>query len=135
MKRILIAIIVALSGVAAYAQTIIDFDYTKHYRGDALSIDWNEDKNLDDNEILCGTIDAYVEYKDFDTAGNIMIIECVLTNKDGKSLTMKAKYEDVYFVKDGEIWAVYNRLEEILFGVNKNLIAIFDIISYELVED
>ena len=135
MKRILIAIIVALSSVATYAQTIIDFDYNKHFNREGLFIDWNENEKMDDGESLGGKIDAFIQYKDFDTAGNIMIIECVLTNEEGKSLTMKAKYEDVYFVKDEDIWIVTNRLQEILFGVNENIIAIFDIISYELVED
>ena len=135
MKRILIAIIVALSSVATYAQTIIDFDYTKHFKGDGLSIDFNENGELDEDEILIGQVDAFVEYKDFDTAGNIMRIECIITNSEGKSVRMRTQYKNVSFINDENIWFVVNKLDEPLFGVNENLIAIFDIISYELVED
>lgn len=124
MKKILITIIVAFAASLCgdAKTTVIDFDYKKSWPVDNVWLDWNQNGEPDEGEayLIEGTVS--LDYKDFKTAGNILVISLRAESSEGKSLTYTARLSDITFAyttsSDGHpTYFALNKLMEIEIGL------------------
>lgn len=104
----------------------IDFDYQKLFFVKYVAIDKNQNGSFEDNETFEfdeKLTNAYVEFKDFGTAGNRISVQLELS--DGKEKTKFIGFaEDVNFkrvIKDGyTYYVVLDKLQDDLFTIYTN---------------
>lgn len=120
MKKLFLSLAFLFSVLVLNAQTRIDFDYTKVFNINSMWVDFNQDNIADEGEVYefgtKGRCELYINHKDFDTSGNLMLFKLTLQGGDKKEV-FKNSLEDVVFFKGDDMYSVRNKLNEQLFGV------------------
>ena len=77
MKKLFLSALAAISTFTISAQTRIDFDYTRVFTINSMWVDFNQDNIANDGETYIfgsnGGCELYINHKDFDTSGNLML--------------------------------------------------------------
>lgn len=120
MNKLFLSLAFLFSVLISDAQTRIDFDYTKVFNINSMWVDFNQDNIADEGEVYefgtKGRCELYINHKDFDTSGNLMLFKLTLQGGNKKEV-FRNSLEDVVFVKGDDMYSVRNRLNEQLFGV------------------
>lgn len=120
MKRIILTLGVLFSVLVSNAQTRIDFDYTRVFTINSMWVDLNQDNIANDGETYIfgsnGSCELYINHKDFDTSGNLMLFKLTLQDGDKKEVFSNS-LEDVIFIKGDDLFSVRNKVNEQLFGL------------------
>lgn len=120
MNKLFLSLAFLFSVLVLNAQTRIDFDYTKVFNINSMWVDLNQDNVADEGEVYDfgtkGRCELYINHKDFDTSGNLMLFKLTLQGGDKKEV-FRNSLEDVVFFKGDDMYSVRNKLNEQLFGV------------------
>lgn len=120
MNKLFLSLAFLFSVLVLDAQTRIDFDYTKVFNINSMWVDLNQDNIADEGEVYefgtKGRCELYINYKDFDTSGNLLLFKLTLQGGDKKEV-FRNSLEDVVFIKGDDMYSVRNKLNEQLFGV------------------
>lgn len=120
MNKLFLSLAFLFSVLVLNAQTRIDFDYTKVFNINSMWVDLNQDNIADEGEVYDfgtkGRCELYINHKDFDTSGNLMLFKLTLQGGDKKEV-FRNSLEDVVFFKGDDMYSVRNKLNEQLFGV------------------
>ena len=91
MKKLFLSLAFLFSVLVLNAQTRIDFDYTKVFNINSMWVDFNQDNIADEGEVYefgtKGRCELYINHKDFDTSGNLMLFKLTLQGGDKKEVT------------------------------------------------
>lgn len=119
MKKTIISIIVAvIATFSAMAQaTVIDFDYAKGISYNAAWFDLDLDGVVDDDETKQVSGRVFFNFRDFDSAGNVLKLSVTCDNGNGEEIELDAVLKDVKFLMNTDeegnpVYAVLNKLKE-----------------------
>lgn len=106
MKKIFFILSLFVTVLSVNAQsTKIDFDYSKIFNVKYLYIDYNGNGEIDEGESYASNenfeIIVTLQYKDFDTAGNLANMEMIFRNKkSGKESRAVCNFEDIDLIRE-----------------------------------
>ncbi len=120
MKKLFLSALATFTIFTISAQTRIDFDYTRVFTINSMWVDFNQDNIANDGETYIfgsnGSCELYINHKDFDTSGNLMLFKLTLQGGDKKEVFSNS-LEDVIFIKGDDLFSVRNKINEQLFGL------------------
>ena len=135
MKKIFLLLFILSLTIICNSQELVNVDYSKYLKVESFSYDKNQNKTLDDDDPLYN-IDGniIIDYKDFNTAGNILELKLDV----GHDIIFEKTYKDIKFYRTEKgskvSYVILNKYNEFLLSfipakndANAYFIFIYDI--------
>lgn len=112
MKKFILMICAALLAEVGSIAQVIESDYKKVFVCDILSIDLNQNGEIDSEEVFDIECFVSIDFRDFGSAGNLLTVSTFLKRGNETSETASSNFEDVRLinippnVKEGNGWAL-----------------------------
>lgn len=113
MKKFISVIATVLLAAGGCFAQVIGSNYKKVFVCDCLSIDYNQNGKVESDEAYEVTSHVTVDYKDYGSAGNFLVITTRLKTEDGETAAIaSASFEDVELmnvpsdVTEGNYWGL-----------------------------